>query len=189
MQQVRVRDNFSSSVCPGGPGSRRLSQAELWWTVTRRRVTMPAVDRLITTPMAERRVRRRARLSVPAFGVLASALALAACGGGSAAPSSSAPAAGGHKGRPTTATTGGPRAGSDGSSSGGSASGIPKACTLVAESQVSAALGVPINRTSETPNGSGTECSWTYKPGRRGRLSTRQEKRATPRFGPVHPLA
>jgi len=124
---------------------------------------MSVVDRLPTTPMAQRRVRRRTRLSVPAFGVLAAALALAACGGGSAAPSSSARAAGGHNGRSTTATTGGPSAGSDGSSSGGSASSIPKACGLVAESQVSAALGVPINRTSETPNGNGNECSWTYK--------------------------
>jgi hypothetical protein len=124
---------------------------------------MTAVDGLTTTPMARGRVRRRAHLSIPAFAVLAAALALAACGGVSAAPSSSAPAAGGHNGRSTTATAGGQGAGSGGSSSGGSTSGIPKACALVSASQVSAALGVPINRTSGTPDGSGTECSWTYK--------------------------
>jgi hypothetical protein len=126
--------------------------------------TMAAVDRPVTMPRAEGRWRHRARLSAPAVGVLAAACALAACGGGSATLSSrSSRGLGGAGGKGgTTPIAAAPTAGSGKSSSGGSASGTPKACTLVSAAQVSAALGVSINRTSEEPEGNGTECSWTF---------------------------
>jgi hypothetical protein len=102
----------------------------------------------------ERGARRWARCAGSVGGVVVAACVLAACGGGSVASASSRPrGAGGGGATTTTVPT---------TSSGGSGSEMPKACALVSAAQVSAALGVTIDRTSEEPNGSGTSCSWTF---------------------------
>lgn len=121
---------------------------------------MAPVGRLVKLSKVESRWGRRARLSLAAAGVLVAAFALAACGG-SATLSSREPGGAGGKGE-TTTTAAVLTAGRGGSTPRGSASGVPRACTLVSAAQVSAALGVSINRTSETPEGSGTECSWSF---------------------------
>jgi hypothetical protein len=116
-----------------------------------------AVGSPVTMPRASDRGRRRTLLTVPVFWAVAAACLLAACGGGSVTPSSA-----GAGGKGGTATPVVPTAGSGGSGSGRSGSGIPKACTLASAAQVSAALGVSINRTSGD-QGSGTGCSWTFE--------------------------
>jgi len=105
---------------------------------------------------------RRTRRSVLAVGVVTAASVLAACGSGSVTSSSGGAVSMGGTAAPAAPAAGSGESASGGSASGGPASGIPKACTLVLAAQVSAALDVPINRTSEKPEGSGTECSWSF---------------------------
>ncbi len=106
------------------------------------------------------RGRHRERVPVLAVGLVAAACVLAACGGGSGASNLRRP--GGVSGKSGSTTTVPGSLGKAGSGSGGSASGAPRACTLVSAAQVSAALGVSVNRTREEPDGSGTSCSWSF---------------------------
>lgn len=106
------------------------------------------------------RGRPRTRVQGLATGLVVSASVLAACGGGGGASSSGRP--GGVSGGRGSTTTVVRTVGRGGSGPGGSASGAPRACTLVSAGQVGAALDVSINRTSEEPDGSGTTCTWSF---------------------------
>ena len=102
----------------------------------------------------------RMRIQGLAIGLVVAASVLATCGGGAGSSSSRGPG-GLSDGRGST-TTVVRTAGRGGSGPSESASGAPRACTLVSAAQVGAALDVSINRTTEEPDGSGTTCTWSF---------------------------